>query len=200
MFLTSCRSNAHFYILFSYIIVLSGVSFCLRWFFLSLHSLHSLSLFFCSHKWDCLTPSIPSLSPRSTASLLPSLLWPPHSANCYNSIVPSLPVGSDGINKAGFEIDFLSAPFWITLLRGFGSEHSSSCWLWYHDAVYIHRVSILMWDYIASHWRRWSIAVILYLWWSALLTPVAINKEKCSRLRQCSKVRGFFLTNIYPAS
>lgn len=70
----------------------------------------------------------PSFS-LSTVSLSPSPLWPPHPANCYNSIVPSLPVGSDGINKVGFEIDFLSAPFWITLLRGFGSKHSSSCCL-----------------------------------------------------------------------
>lgn len=73
--------------------------------------------------------STPSFSFLSIASLSPSPLWPPHSANCYNSIVPSLPVGSNGINKAGFEMDFLSAPFWITLVRGFGSEHSSSCCL-----------------------------------------------------------------------
>lgn len=67
--------------------------------------------------------------------ILPSFPCPLHSANCYNSIVPSLPVGSNGINKAEFEIDFLSAPFWITLPRGFGSEHSSStsCCLWYHN-------------------------------------------------------------------
>lgn len=50
-------------------------------------------------------------TPPSYSSLSPSALWPPHSANCYNSIVPFLAVGSNGINKAGFEIDFLSAPF-----------------------------------------------------------------------------------------
>lgn len=91
-----------------------------------------------------------SLSPLSVVSpcrprplcvpLSLSPLCPPHSANCYNSIVPFLPVGSDGINKAGFEIDFLSAPFWITLLRSFGWQHSSSSRSFCYHSMHSSRV------------------------------------------------------------
>lgn len=115
--------------MFTYIfLLLSFIVFCWFWFVCTL--LFSLSLF-CFDSISLLQirlshPQHPSFSFHSSVSLSPSLFWPLHSANFYNSIVPSLPVGSDGINKAGFEIDFLSAPFWITLLCGFGSEHSSS--------------------------------------------------------------------------
>lgn len=80
----------------------------------------SFSLALCS-KWDVLI----FVTPPSLPLFLAPLSDPPRSANCYNSIVPSLPVGGDGINKAGFEIDFLSAPFWISLQRGFSCWHYS---------------------------------------------------------------------------
>lgn len=63
----------------------------------------------------------------------------------HNSIVPALPAGCDGINKAGFEIDFLSAPFWIALLLSFWTL-SILLPVAFDNLIYIHSVSVVLKD------------------------------------------------------
>lgn len=124
----SLSSSLHHFLSVFWLLCSFFPSSILDWLLLNSTTIWWHSLFiFCS-----LLDLLCYFSAPYSATLLPSLP-PPFPQNATTQLSLPLPAGIDDINEAGFEIDFLSASFWITLLHSSGPERSSSCSFWFHD-------------------------------------------------------------------